>query len=222
MDSDRDGSISLDEFTDRFKETFDKFQADASPTTTGVSSNSRNANALLRQLAEKMFSETTPTLSNIKSWFRRADTSGTGRLHFEAFVKLLTLVNLASVWSKDQQQRVFKLIDANSSGEINYREWKKAFSFVILESSQSRRVMSFISRYSNELLIGFVTCDVDGVGKLHSVDEFKSIIMPLVELKKMETEISDEDVSEVYQAFADRDGRVDYHKILKSVKITQK
>lgn len=226
MDTDRDGSISLQEFTERFKETFDKFQggaAESSATTTAAaSSNSRNATALLRQLAEKMFSETAPTLSNVKSWFRRADSSGTGHLDFETFCKLLNSVGLGTAWGKEQQTRVFKLIDANSSSEINYREWKKAFSFVILESSQSRRVLSFIARYSSEFLIGFVTCDVEGTGKLHSLEEFKSIILPLVEMKKMEAEISDQDLAEVYSAFADRDGRVDYNKVLKSVKVTQR
>lgn len=114
------------------------------------------------------------------------------------------------------------VIDANSSGEISYREWKKAFSFAVMESAQSRRVLSFINRYSSELLVGFVTCDVDGKGKLHDVEEFKSVLMPLVELKSMSNEIFDRDVEDVYSALADRDGCADYHRLLNSTTITSR
>jgi len=112
IDKDHNGYIDYNEFRSHFGPKFDRFQKASPWLKTTVAE-------LSKKLVQKH--------KNIKQSFYTFDSDHDNRITYTEFSSILKRDLDGDSFTSEQRQEIFKYVDENASGGINYKEFKTAF-----------------------------------------------------------------------------------------------
>jgi len=215
---DRDGKkLDVQMFLDRFQVVYSKAAEEG--LTAAESATGRKVRDMLNRVGRRLLTEGESRME----LFRKIDTSADGFVQEDEFYVMLSSLNLEPPMSDKDMKDMWRYVDANGDGHLNYFEFCAAFQVVDTGGADDAAVseivetiVSTLQRNMSSLEFAFRFFDQKGLGHI-PVEDFKTGIRALnSSIKSAQgraAPLSEEQINVLVQHVdKDGDGQVDYNE----------
>jgi len=216
------GKLDVGTFLDRFQLVYSR-AADEGLENTNVG-NGERARDLLTRVGRHLLQNRE---KNRMSIFEEADIDGDGFVQEGEFYKMIDKLNLVPPISMEEKREMYRYVDVNGDGHLNYLEFCAAFKVVGMDNEDEaisaivETIVSALQKNMQSLEFAFRFFDRKELGHI-PVDDFKAGIRALnASIKAMgKSGPLTEDQIDVLVKYVDTDGdgKVDYQEFLSAFK----
>lgn len=212
IDVNRDGHVDYEEFANTFSGQW-KSSKDSAKNSEEI--------AWLKEQIQKIGEIISNRKHSLRTHFKRFDASGDGGLSYEEFSEAL-IAQLGLKYTEDEAMKLARLVDANNSKRISWKEFKKTFTKPAMDpetllASVLGSVSDAIHRSKTALRTLFYQMDLDGSGKI-DVEELRTGLEALNVL--LSNPLTDEQLKILHQHIdKDHDGFISYEEFLDSFSV---